>query len=863
MFQRIFVSLLGLGLVLVFASPLPAQQKRVYIANDDHTDYMWTADEAGYRAAFLAMLDYYLDLADTTAGEASAYQSRFNADGILWIREFEKNRSADEFARLIGRIKDGSISVPLTLLHLDYGAMPAEAVLRSMYYAGQLERRYGLRLSLALSQENQTLPFGLGTLFSGAGASYLWKGICGCASRVPDAWDRPHDIYWWTGLDGSRILTKWNSQLRHNYYDIGGYAEARNPADAIDYVSSDSDFRSRYPYDVIGIFGYGGDDLQTLTDTFVQTAKAKTTADRKVLVSNMTDFFEDFSRTYGDSIPSQSVSFGNEWDLLPASLAEVSAEVKRATEKLRTAEALASLVTLGDSSFMRGREDAREAAWVDLGLYYEHDWTADGPVITRDQRAAWERARAAGIESYVDTLLTDARTALGAMISKNSSVPRFFVFNSLGWSRTEEADLPYSGTDDVHVIDTSTGQEAPSQRITLDGVSFLRIWAEDIPPVGYKTFDVVSGTGASFDGGPAASGDILENSSYRLTLGTNGTILSLIDKLRGGREMVRASGGRTVNDLGPGGGTIEVENDGPVSATLRVRSSGPLVHETAVTLYRDSSRIEIRNEIRQNFGDIRTWDFNINLDSALLRHEEIGAVLKARLAGNGGQYSPRAARYDWLTLNHFADLSAGGTGLTISSPDLSFLRRGSSTTSFLDTQTPQVSILAGGQVDGAALGIPNQGGDNYFLERFGLETHGDFDAVEAMRFALEHQNPLEAGEVTGGTKYPAASFSLFSSTAPGVFVWSVKPAEDTAQGGIVVRLWNQTPDETTFGLQFDTYEILDAHRTSLIETPLDEAVDFRAGLLSGTIPKFGWRAYHLLLNGDPVSGKGIDRKKIR
>ncbi len=853
--------LFAFALALTVASGLAAAQKRIYIANDNHTDYMWAADEGTFRQAFLEMLDYYLNLADQTAGESSDFRSRFNTDGTFWVRVFEKNRSTADFERLIERIKDGSIGVPLTLLNLCYGAMPAEAVLRSMYYGGQLERRYGIRLTLALSQENQTLPFGLGTLWAGAGASFSWKGICGCASRVPDAWDRPHDMYWWTGLDGSRILTKWNSMIRGNNYDIGGYAEARNPSAAVDFVSADAGFQARHPYDVIGVFGYGGDDLKTFTDLFVQTAKAKSVSNRKVIVSNIIDFFEDFSTTHGATLPAQSVTFGNEWDILSASMAEVSGRVKRATEKLRAAEAMAALVSLQDSSFMRGREDEGESAWVDLGMYYDHDWTADGP-ITHDQRAAWQRERAAGIESYVDDLFSDARAALGGMIAKSESTPRFFVFNPLGWLRTGEADLPYDGTDEIHIVDTATGLETPFQHVTIGGVPHLRIWADAVPPVGYKTFDVVSGAGASFEGGPTTNGDILENSYYRLRLGTNGAIISLVDKLRGGREMVRVAGGRAVNDLGPGGGTIEVENAGPVSATLRVKSLAPLVHETAVTLYRDSSRIDIQNEIRQNFGDLRTWDFNVNLDSALLRHEEIGVVLLASLAGDGGHYSPRAARYDWLTLNHFADLSAGGTGLTISSPDLSFLRRGNSTTSHLDTQTGQVSILAGGQVDGASLGIPNLGGDDYFLQRFALQTHGNFDAAEAMRFSLEHQNPLEAGEVTGGTKYPAASFSLFAPTSSGVFVWSVKPAENTAQGGIIVRLWNQTPDDTAFGLQFDGFEILEARRTTLIETPLESA-SFQTDLVSGTIPGFGWRAYHLKLNGDEVLGKGIGRKKIR
>lgn len=410
-------------LFLVFVPYLPAQQKRVYIANDDHTDYMWTADENAYRQAFLDMLDYYLGLADQTAGHPADFRSRFNPDGSFWVRVYEQNRTAAEFNRLIDRVKDGTISVPLTLLNLAYGAMPAEAVLRSMYYAGRLERQHGLRLKLALAQENQTLPFGLGTLFAGAGASYFWKGICGCASQMPNPWDRPLDMYWWTGLDGSRILTKWNSMIRQNYYDIGGYAEARDPSGVIDFLLSSPEFQARHPYDVIGAFGYGGDDLKTFTDRFLQTAQAKSNAEVRVVVSNILDFFEDFAAAYGTVLPAQSLSFGNEWDILSASMAELSARVKRATEKLRAAEAMAALVSLRDASFMAGREAAREQAWVDLGMYYDHDWTADGSVVSRDQRAAWQRARAAGIESYVTGLYADSRTALSGMIAKERRIP--------------------------------------------------------------------------------------------------------------------------------------------------------------------------------------------------------------------------------------------------------------------------------------------------------------------------------------------------------------------------------------------------------------------------------------------------------
>ncbi len=50
------------GLLPVKAQPV----KRLYLANDDHTDYMWTADEAKYDSAFVQMLDYYLCQIDST-----------------------------------------------------------------------------------------------------------------------------------------------------------------------------------------------------------------------------------------------------------------------------------------------------------------------------------------------------------------------------------------------------------------------------------------------------------------------------------------------------------------------------------------------------------------------------------------------------------------------------------------------------------------------------------------------------------------------------------------------------------------------------------------------------------------------------
>ena len=832
------------------SSPAYAQaiKKRIYIALDDHTDYMWTADEATYRQAFLQMLDYYLNLADSTANNPPEFQSRFNCDGSLWVWTYEKNKSPAAFNRLINQIRSGHISMPLTALVILYGGMPAEAVLRSMYYPGQLERRHNLRFTLAVSMENQTLPYGLSALWAGAGAKYSWKGICGCASQVSNPSDRQHDIYWYTGPDGSRILMKWNSMLVGNS-SMGGYAEARDPTSIVDYVDSDANFIARYPFPVIGAFGKGWDDLKTLTREFVDVAIAKTNANRQVIVSNEQDFFQEFESKYGSSLPSLSESYGNEWELYCASMAEVTARVRRATEKLRSAEGLATLVSLKNTSFMNNRTSARDLAWMDLGLYFDHDWTADGQV-SRNARRDWQRRLAGEIETYVDTLQADAATALGGLIQRSGTNQRFFAFNPLSWMRTDYADFPFSDTNPVHVIDLTTGLETPSQIVTIDGKRYLRVLAKDVPSVGYKVFEIHPGAGQSFTNAATVNGSVIENKFYRVSVAENGAITSLIDKMRGNREVVRTINGRTINDLGAGAGSVQVqlENEGPVSVTLIASASSPLVHTSRITFFRDSDRIDLRNDINQNFNDIYTWGFGFELNNPEVWHEEIGAIIKAKLLDQGGNYSPRNARYDWLSLNHFADINGGGTGVTVSSADCNFMKLGNSSDSLLDTGTPQISPLVGGQVDGPTLGIPNQGGDTHFLQRFALRTHDAFDAATAMSFSLEHQNPFVTGIVTGGSAYPDKVFSLLSIDNPNVLLWALKPAEDGITQGIITRFWNLAPSPVNFSMSMSQGAIAKAMKTTHIETTIGQA-SISNGNLNEALNQWQIGTYLISLSG--------------
>jgi alpha-mannosidase len=826
-------------LVFVMTIPVWTQSKRIYIANDDHTDLMWAGDETMYRDAWLNMLDFYLDQADRTAANISDHQGRFNADGSYWAWIYEKNRTSQQFQRLMDRVKDGHITIPLQTLVMLYGGMPAEAVIRSMYYAGRLERRYDTRFRLACAMEDQTLPYGLPSLWAGSGARYSWKGVCRCWTNVPGLSDRGREIYNAVGPDGRGVLMKWHSwddgADDSNWWPSGGYAECRrgnSPAWAVGFASNNQPFLNRYPLpNVVGMFGWGWDDLQTATDLFVKTAQDSSSAQRRVIVSNELDFFADYeSNAPAGVTPAYSASFGNDWDCNVATMAEVTASVKRAVEDLRSAEALTLLVSLAQPSFMAGRAAKADSAFNAMGLYFEHNWNNDGAYTSH--RPAFNRAKAAQISGYVSSLKADAASALAGVIRRTGTATRFFVFNPLSWARTDVANVDVTPPQPFRVIEQGSGREVRSQAYTKGGRKFIRILAENVPSFGYRIYEIQNGAGHNADSAATFSNGnaTIENAHYRITVDGRGAISSLVDKTDGDRQWVQIIGSRAMNDLGSGTGSPTPENVGPVSASVLVNAGGTPAHRTRVTLYSGVPRTEIENEITENFVGYPPlfYSYGVNISGATVRHEEVGAIATARLHSQGGTYSPTSAVYQYLTMNHFVDLSNASRGITLSNWDSQFFQLGNSSASVLDVTTPQINAIVGGRLAPSTQAFGGQDGDSYFLNRYALQTHGSYDQAAAMRMALEHQNPFVTSLLSGGGSfYPDTAFSLLSVSDSSVILWAAKPSEegiaDPTHGGVILRFWNLSEEPRSLRVAFNATPS-NARKTTHIETDIDDAI---------------------------------------
>ena len=800
-------------LISVINSQSQDTLKHLYLGNDTHTDLMWNGTEEEWYRYNLDMAKFYLKIGEETKNKPPEARSKWNYDVAWTLYMFEKKAPGDLFGRIIDQIKNKQASVPFNFTLAVYGASTAESVLRSFYYGGYLERKFGIDIDLAICQENATLPLGLASLWAGSGARYSWRGVCNCATKTNTIGKRDNEIYWYTGLDGSKVLMKWYSNYGWNA-DLGGYAEMLEPTVAVQKMDKlcESD---GYPYSIAGAFGKGWDNIHNYSYDLVWGLDHRTLPGTKLYLSDQVDFFRHFEKMYGNRLPEVSLSYGNEWDLNLATLAEVSGKMRRSMEKLRTAEFLAGIASEGDKEMFAGLDKKKDDFLYGIGVYNLHGWTADGPVGRHDF-ATYMRDQQEKVTAYVDTLLSLSLEQMGKRINSGGIQDVVYVFNPLNWERDGFVEIPV-GKDFNSVRDLDNGLLSEGKIRNEGGIKILRVWVENIPSVGYKLFKLENEQAGSEKNVFRFSGNRLETPFYIVRLSKSGAISSLYDK-----KLKKEWTNGLLNNPGSknhdNGDKIRILEKDNRHISLICSSDDPLKHETIITFFANDPRIDFQNTILQNFDSLQHWSFAFNIDEPEVWHEEIGAIIKAKTATAGGHYADRMARYDYLSLNHFLNTGNSRESISLSNSDCLFFRLGNSTPTFLDQNSSVVHILAGGQVN-ENLGMIKQDGDTLFHQSFSLLPHNrSFNAGESMRFSMEHQNPLVAGKADSKGELSEKKYSFLTNDSKDVILWTLKPGEDD---GLTMRFWNMGDHPVSSDILLNT-SVLKAFHSSHVETDIRE-----------------------------------------
>ena len=783
------------GTTATAAQPDDAAAWTVYVANDNCPDYTWGLTEEQTRQAFADIVRGHLDEMNRTDKEPPENRDRYNMavtqEALCFVEKYPDRK--DELVR---RIKEGRVFVSPYLCNSLWGLASVEQTIRTFYPARRLERQWGIpKIEWAEHIEEPCLPWGTATILAGCGIRWLSNPFYNYDSTFGGLKNPPLFIY--EGPDGSQlrvVMDPWASNKAS--YTQGARVLANPQTLLAEWLPHYRSLGAAYPVRAILASGTHGDinpgsggQARGFAEKLAKY-NASPGEHPKLINATLPMFCQavDEMQARTPFLPTVRGDFGHSWDAWPVSLAKYAAAMREGERQFLAAEALVAVAGLAKPElFAATRADRERAEWC-WAMLSDHAWNGIDEKNQRhnaDLRKKWSEE----LLRLSDDLTAKAWAASGFQIDPNE----FVVFNSLAqrtfpFVRLETPEGPRAVAA-PWIRETGT---YPSQTVEEDGKRVLYFYRQGCTDgYGVETYRLVPATGDAPKAEELrASPTHLENRWYRLTVDTRtGGIASLV---YGGHELVVPGKGRTLGQTVYFDGKEHVLQDvksevvaqGPVLVRLKITGTAADAQVTTfVTMYAAGFRrvdFDVRVKKPVTSAKERLCQiFPVAAEGAVVRVETAGAVIRPRPQPEGDLLPGADSRR--VCVQGFVDVSLpGGPGVTIVPLDAFLLRQD------LDA----ITFEAVGNDQNYKEVVKDQNGETEFRFRYSLRAHEEgYDQPEALRFSRAMVTPLVVAR--GHLKqewmwwYPLSHIPSDGSAV----VTCLKPADDPAAGGVILRLW--------------------------------------------------------------------------
>jgi alpha-mannosidase len=487
----------------------------------------WSETVERTRETFTDVLRLMREYPDVTFTHASA-------QAYAWIED-DYPALFDEIRR---RVKEGRWEVVGGMwVEPDLNLTDGEPLVRQLLVGTRyLKEKLGVDVRVAWSPDSSGYNWQLPQIFRKSGLDYL------VTPRLfgNDTTAFPHRIFWWEGLDGSRLLT----------YVPGGYGNDLDPVrmaqDLGAYAAATGLPELAHLY---GVGDHGG-----ATRQMIETARQWAATDRaypRVAFGTMQAFFDGVEKRLPSlKLPTwkDELYLGNHYGAF-TSQAQIKQQNRQNEALLLTAERFAAMDAMDGRAYPV--EDLA-ACWRSLLANQSRDLLPGAGIGARYRDAARDHAE---IRRRAGALLSEAAESLAARANTQGAGIPVVVFNPLTWTRTDvveaTVDRPGDGLPAIQVQD-SAGRPVPSEVIapSVTGPLTVRFLADRVPSAGYKVFHVVPmATAPPVPSMVRTNGLTIENEFLRATVdAATGCLASVFDKVAR-REVVATGGGGCANAL--------------------------------------------------------------------------------------------------------------------------------------------------------------------------------------------------------------------------------------------------------------------------------------------------------------------------
>ncbi|OPX22477.1 MAG: hypothetical protein B1H02_06090 [Candidatus Latescibacteria bacterium 4484_107] len=605
----------------------PQRHWQVYLTHHTHVDIGYINLQSRIMQQHAQYIREAIRLCEETADYPEDAKFRWTCEGTWTVEHFLEGASEKEEAVFIELVRQGRIEV--TALYLNMTKLLShEELIRWVYAAADLRRKYGIQISTAMNTDVAGFSWALPQVLGGMGVRYFSTAVNETRAFAPKV-PRP---FYWQGPDKSRVLV-WNADRDMAYNEGHKLGLSQDYQTAFERLPEHlrKVEKEEYPYDML-MLRVQGLTIDNAPPGIAISEVARTWNEKwaypRLIVSTPTPFFERMEEQYGSKFPSCSGDWTDWWADGHGSTAYETGLNRQTHSVLDSVEKWDALGSLVDQTQNPSKKADFKTAYRDMLLFNEHTWGSGDSIknpYSRLARGQWHRkatfaydASVAATELFDETLEN---------LSKNirTSEPNLLaVFNPVPFERTDvvRAILPekmLQGKSGFRIVDVESGKELPHQHVEKteieqeiptrnrngrmryqidinawrqfqDTSHFIVFTAREVPAFGYRLYRVVPDDHPPECDSPISFGeDWMENPWYRIQFDrATGGLLSVYDKeLK--RELVDGSGEYRLNQYiyeRPIGGRKAIDDkkrktrfnrSSPVSAKIVRGVQGPVM----------------------------------------------------------------------------------------------------------------------------------------------------------------------------------------------------------------------------------------------------------------------------------------------
>ena len=737
---------------------------------------------------------------------------------IPWpLETYIESRPAEQIGKFMEYVRSGDIEIGAMHFGLQTDLCGPEELVRSLYYAKELQHRYDIPLRTVLINDTPGFTWSLAQILNRSNIPYLSVAMNSFLSEFFQTTNLPY-LFNWEAQNGDRTLV-WRS-----IHDQWAYLEG---IIAYQMYGSYSNMKSRltslllrlqdegYPYDAILINAATGDNGPPRLEILHNAARWNDEHDNATItIATVSEFFDYVTDTYEDQIPVYSGDAPNWWSWHFASSAAGGFQLSRDVQmKLPEAETFAAVADATIRGYTYPDDELRRA-YIENLLYEDHNLGVASATDAAGNREFWTR-KMGWITSAFETSVDIKDNALQTISEQihTDGYPAVVVFNPTAWSRSEAV---YVSFDDpviasagyFDIVDESTGANIDFQVLSDNTLVFH---AEDIPSVGYAVFYIKSREQA-FPGPEKNDHLRLENDYYIIEIDqSSGGIVSLFDKDLS-KELTKQNGAFNQylhNSTHPPYGMEITENDsGAVISRVVMRGDAPGSgwYETEIVLYNKVKRIDFLNRYYKHSPTaLEAVDFAYHFDIP-------GAVLDYEIPfGHVRLFDDELSGF---RINHYAMQR----WMNISSAS-------DNTNIILASDAAAIQAYPSGQFDGNgrilvsfnSAGTSYRAGTGPLSVNFSLTSNSNtFSPSASTEFAYNFNQPVTAVVIpaSNGGMYSESRYSFMTISPGSLLATTVK--KPMTGNGYIIRLFNPEPAPLDAVISFP-YPVRDAYYTTMLE----------------------------------------------